>query len=358
MRKTFIIAEAGVNHNGSVELALKMIAAAADAGVDAVKFQTFKTNSLVSGHAAKANYQIVNTGTSESQQQMLARLELSLEDHRKLSDYCQSCGIAFLSTPFDDESLRLLVDNLGLPILKVSSGDATNYPFLVRMAQTHRKIILSTGMMTLGEVENALAALAYGYCSSNDPSDWAEIRRAYYSAQGQAALRDQVTLLHCTTDYPTRPEDVHLAKMQTLANAFGLPTGYSDHTLGVEVPIAAVAMGACTIEKHFTLDRNMEGPDHIASLEPAELSAMVSGIRTVELALGSPLKIPTESEMINASAARKSIVASREIPAGEILSAENITIKRPGTGLPPERWWSVLGTAATRAYAKDELIQC
>lgn len=323
----YIIAEAGVNHNGSIEMAKRLVDAAAEAGVDAVKFQTFKTESIVTTSAKKAEYQQRNTGAIESQYDMLKRLELSPESHRELVAYCRAKGIQFLSTAFDIESIRYL-DSLRLPIMKVPSGEITNLPYLREMNNCRKPVLLSTGMSTLEEVAMALGVL--GDC--------------------------QTCLLHCTTEYPCPFDEVNLRAMVTLGGRFGLPVGYSDHTRGIEVPIAAVALGARIIEKHFTLDRNMEGPDHKASLEPIELRAMVGAIRNIEKALGDGVKKPTRAEIKNKQVARKSIVAGRKISKGEIFTAENLAVKRPGTGVSPMRWDSVIGTIAQRDYAEDDMI--
>ena len=330
----YIVAEAGVNHNGSLEIAKSLIDAAADAGADAVKFQTFKADELVTQTAAKADYQKQSGDASESQHAMLRKLELSEAAHRELINHCRSRGIQFLSTAFDTASAGFL-DSLALPFAKIPSGEITNLPHLRQTARSGSPIILSTGMATLGEVEAAIEVLV---------------------AEGIA--RDTITVLQCHTDYPTKFEDANLRAMQTMAAAFpGVKIGYSDHTLGIEAPIAAVAMGACLIEKHFTLDRCLPGPDHAASLEPAELKAMVRAIRNIELAFGHGRKEPSASESKIKQVARKSIVTSRPIKAGEIYSAENLTAKRPGTGISPMRWDELIGKPAKRAYAADELIE-
>ena len=327
MHKTFIIAEAGVNHNGSFELARKLIDAAADAGADCVKFQTFKADTIVSKSAQKAEYQQKTTDAGESQYQMLKRLELSESDHRELQKYCREKGIMFLSTPFDVDSIDFL-DSLGLECFKIPSGEITNLPYLRKINSKRKPVIMSSGMASLSEIKDALAV-----------------------------LKDcKVSLLHCTTEYPCPYESVNLKAMQTMFEAFHLPVGYSDHTQGIEVPIAAVAMGATIIEKHFTLDRNMEGPDHKASLEPDELKAMVTAIRHIESALGTGEKEPAECEKKNIAIARKSIVAKRAIKKGELLTEENLTVKRPGDGISPMKWDEVVGTTAQKDYAEDEKI--
>ncbi len=335
-KRIFIIAEAGVNHNGSVGVAKKMIDVAAKAGADAVKFQAFKAEKLVTRAAPKARYQIENTGKGESQLEMLKRLELSEADHRELMRHCRKRGIAFMSTPFDAESVDFL-DSLGMGIFKIPSGELTNKGLVERVASKRTPIILSTGMSYLDEVAKAI--------------DW------IYGVWGRARTRIGLTLLHCVANYPARIEDTNLKAMATLKAAFGLPAGLSDHTVGIEIPIAAAALGATVIEKHFTLDRAMEGPDHKASLEPHELTAMVRAVRNIEAALGSGVKRPSASERKNICAVRKSIVAAMAIRRGQRFSERNITTKRPGNGLSPMRWDSVIGETARRDFAKDELIE-
>ena len=327
MKHVFIIAEAGVNHNGSIDLAEKLIDAAAEAGADAVKFQTFKAEKMISIYAEQAEYQKKNTGTQESQLEMIQKLELPFEQHQHLIDRCRQKGILFLSTPFDLASIDFLI-SLGLPLLKIPSGEITNLPYLRKINQSCKPVILSTGMASMAEVSAALKI-----------------------------LKDcRVSLLHCTTEYPCPFADVNLQAMVEMKKFFKLPVGYSDHTTGIEVPAAAVALGAEIIEKHFTLDRHMAGPDHKASLEPDELKAMVSAIRHIEVALGDGIKKPVPSEIKNICIARKSIVAGRFIKKGEIFSAENLTTKRPGNGLSPMKWDEIIGTTAQRDYTKDEQI--
>jgi N,N'-diacetyllegionaminate synthase len=333
MAKTFIIAEAGVNHNGSLELAKKLIDVAVNAGADAVKFQTFKADKLVSKNADKAQYQKQTTSASESQYEMIKKLELDENAHRELISYCLQKKILFLSTPFDHDSIELL-NNFEMPIFKIPSGEITNLPYLRHISHLGKEVVLSTGMADLGEIEDALNILIEGGVSV-----------------------EQITVLHATTEYPCPMVDVNLLAMQTIHAAFGVKVGYSDHTQGIEVPIAAVAMGACVIEKHFTLDRTMEGPDHKASLEPVELKAMVAAIRHIEQALGSGIKRPSKSEVKNIEIARKSIVASREIKIGEVFNQENITIKRPGNGISPMRWDEIIKKTAHRDFVADELIE-
>ncbi|UED75575.1 N-acetylneuraminate synthase [Brevibacillus sp. DP1.3A] len=353
----YIIAEAGVNHNGSLELAVELVNVASAAGADAVKFQTFRAENLVSKSARKADYQRINTGNSESQFEMLKKLELSHQEHQVLVQHCLAKKIQFLSTPFDHVSSEFLIKELDVPVIKISSGDLTNAPLLLHVAQSGKPIILSTGMSTLGEIESALSVLAYGYTSSVAPGSISEFDLAYFTEQGQQMLQKNVTLLHCTTEYPTPFCDVNLKAMDTLKNAFHLRVGLSDHTNGISVAIAAAARGASVIEKHFTLDKEFPGPDHKASLNPTELCALVKSIREVEDALGSVTKIPTSSERKNKEVAQKSLVAARNITAGEIFTVENLTVKRPAGGISPMQYWSWLGKKAVRSYQEDEMIR-
>jgi len=354
--QVYIIAEAGVNHNGSLDLALQMIDVAAEAGVDAIKFQTFKAERLVSMNAQKAEYQTKTTETSESQFEMLKKLEIDEAAHLELIDRCQQRGIQFLSTPFDLESVDLLAVSLDLPILKIPSGEITNAPLLLKAASTDKPVILSSGMCTLADIESALGVLAFGYLHTNNPPSNIAFQEAFRSTEGQQALRKRVTLLHCTTEYPAPFQEVNLYAMDTISVAFGLPVGFSDHTEGIVVPIAAVALGAVVIEKHFTLDRNLPGPDHKASLEPDELRQLVQSIRQVEQALGSKLKLPSPSEIKNMTAARKSIFAAMDIRAGELFTSFNLTVKRPGNGMSPLFFYELLGKKADRDFAFDEEI--
>lgn len=333
MEKVFIIAEAGVNHNGDLNLAKKLVDVAVEAKADAVKFQTFKADLGIVKGAKKAQYQVKNTGNAESQLDMCRKLELDKAAHVELIDYCKKKGIMFLSTPFDLPSIDLL-DSFGLEIFKIPSGEVVNLPYLRKIGKLNKKVIMSSGMANLGDVEAAIDVLV-----------------------ANGTKRENITLLHANTEYPTPFCDANLKAMITLKNAFGLPVGYSDHTPGICVPIAAVAMGAKVIEKHFTLDKNMDGPDHLASLEPQELKDMVEGIRNTELALGSSIKTASQSELKNKPIARKSIVAARDIKKGEIFSEENLGIKRPGTGKNPMFWWDIIvGSVAQRDYAQDEQI--
>ena len=357
MKKTLIIAEVGVNHNGSEELAFKLVDAAVAAGADIVKFQTFKAKNLVTEKAEQAKYQKANTGKVESQMKMLSRLELSHESHHRLLHYCAEKEIGFLSTAFDSESLSFLVNDLRLQTLKIPSGEITNAPFILEHARTGRDLILSTGMSDLADIEAALGVIAFGLTAkANVPPALCEFKKAYSSLEGQDALRRKVTLLHCTSEYPTPFTEVNLLVLDTLAAAFGLTIGYSDHTKGIAIPIAAVARGATVIEKHFTLDRGMEGPDHKASLEPDELASMIAGVRAAELALGSSIKSPTQTELDNRKVARKSLVAVRNISKGEEYTADSLEAKRPGTGLSPFRYWSLLGKKTVQNISAGDLL--
>ncbi|MCK9337535.1 MAG: N-acetylneuraminate synthase [Arcobacteraceae bacterium] len=332
MSKVFIIAEAGVNHNGSLELAKKLVDVAVEAKADAVKFQTFKAVLGVSKFAPKAQYQKETTDVKESQLDMVRKLELTEEMHEELIKYCKEKNIIFLSTPFDLYAVDLL-DSYGLDTFKIPSSELTNLPYLRKISKMNKKIILSTGMANLGEIESAIDILVHG-----------------------GTPKDNITLLHVNSEYPTPMADVNLKAMNTIGNAFGMKFGYSDHTLGIEVPIAAVALGACVIEKHFTLDCGMHGPDHRASLNPQGLKDMVSAIRNIELALGDGIKKASQSEAKNKAIARKSVVAKTAIKAGEIFTEENITVKRPGTGICAMKWDEVIGQKASKDYLEDELI--
>lgn len=352
---TLIIAEAGVNHDGSLETALALVDAAADAGADIVKFQTFNAKALAGNAARKADYQQRTTAADENQLAMLERLELPQAAHHTLIERAGERGIEFLSTPFDDTSLAFLL-SLKLPRIKIGSGDLTNAPLLHAAAAAGARLILSTGMATLGEIEEALGVLAHGYGQSGDPPGIAAFRAAWRDPAARAALAQHVSLLHCTTEYPCPIGDVNLAAMATMRSAFQLPVGYSDHTDGFEVSVAAVALGATVIEKHLTLDREAQGPDHAASLEPDDFKRMVIAIRNVERALGDGVKAPKGSEIRNVPVARKSIVAARALKAGETIGAADITAKRPGIGRPPIDYWSLVGTVAPRAIEPDEPI--
>jgi N,N'-diacetyllegionaminate synthase len=331
--KTFIIAEAGVNHNGSLEIAKELIDVAVDAGADVVKFQTFKAKNIVAKFAQKVEYQKETTSGNETQFDMIKKLELDVNEHKELINYCKEKEITFLSTPFDLESIEFL-NELGLEIFKIPSGEITNLPYLRKVGRLKKNVILSTGMADLGEIEDALDVLIEA-----------------------GTLREDITVLHCNTEYPTPFEDVNLRAMLTIKDAFKVSVGYSDHTLGLEIPIAAAVLGASVIEKHFTLDKDMEGPDHRSSLEPDELKLMVRAIRNIEKALGPGIKKSSPSELKNKCIARKSIVAARCIKAGECFTAENITTKRPGTGISSMEWDRVIGRKAIRDFKEDELIE-
>jgi N-acetylneuraminate synthase len=352
--RTFIIAEAGVNHHGSLDLAMRLVDAAAAAGADAVKFQSFRADDLATRTAAKAAYQEQTSDPSESQHAMLRGLELSPSAHEALVAHARARGIAFLSTPFDDFSLDMLTRRLGVSTIKLSSGDLTNAPLLLATARAAGRVLLSTGMSTLAEVESALGVLAFGFTrpEAEEPGTEA-FRRAFSSEGGQAALRERVTVLHCTSEYPAPIDEVNLRAMDALAAAFGLQVGYSDHTIGTHVCIAAVARGARVIEKHLTLDRTQPGVDQHVSAEPGELAQMVAGIRDVERALGDGIKRPAASEWKNRTAARRSLVTTRAIRAGERFE---VASKRPGTGLSPFEYWRVRARAAERDYEADEIV--
>jgi len=333
MNKTFIIAEAGVNHNGSLEIAIRLVDVAIAAGVDAVKFQTFKAENVIAASAPKADYQKETTGSKESQLEMVRKLELNEAAHIKLYQYCRQKGILFLSAPFDLESIDLL-NLLGLEIFKIPSGEITNLPYLRKLGSLRKRLILSTGMADLDEIKDAMKILTES-----------------------GTILENITVLHCNTEYPTSFDDVNLKAMLAIRKAFpGISIGYSDHTMGIEVPIAAVAMGASVIEKHFTLDRNLPGPDHKASLEPDGLKAMVQAIRNIEKSLGNGIKKPSPSELKNKPIARKSIVAATTIRKGESFTEMNITVKRPGTGISPMRWDEILKMKASKDFYKDDII--
>jgi N-acetylneuraminate synthase len=353
--RTLVIAEAGVNHNGSLDLALQLVDVAADAGADIVKFQTFKADKLATAAAAKATYQVEKTGETGSQLEMLRRLELSPEHHHALIARCRERGIRFMSTAFDSESLAFL-GTLGMPAVKVPSGDITAAPLMLQASRLGLPMIVSSGMSTLGDIEAALGVVAFGLTSTTAPRSSRDFAAAFASADGQVALRERVTLLHCTTQYPAPPEAVNLRAMDTMAAAFGLPVGYSDHTAGIEVSLAAVARGAVVIEKHFTLDQNLPGPDHAASLEPEALKRLVTGIRTIERALGSARKHASPAEQPNVPIARRSLVAARPIRCGEMIVEDMLTAKRPGTGVSPLLLWDHIGRPASRDYGVDDAI--
>ncbi|MBI4191189.1 MAG: N-acetylneuraminate synthase [Betaproteobacteria bacterium] len=355
-KRVYIIAEAGVNHNGSFDMARKLVEVAANAGADAVKFQTFKADQLATRGAPKAEYQTRATDAAESQFEMLKKLELGTESHRVLFEQCSVRGIEFLSTPFDIDSLRFLAGTLGVPRIKLASGEITNAPLLLEAARQGRPLIVSTGMSTPEEIEEALGVIAFGLTTPAAPPSRLAFSQAFASDAGRLALQATVTLLHCTTEYPAPFEEVNLRAMHTLRERFGLPVGLSDHSPGIAVPVAATALGATIIEKHFTLDRGLPGPDHRASLEPAELAAMIKSVREVSLALGDGIKRPMPSESKNIAIARRSIVALRPIRKGELLTSDNVGVRRPGTGISPMYLWDWLGKSAPRDFGAGDPI--
>lgn len=352
----FIIAEAGVNHNGQKDLAFSLIDAAAEAGADAVKFQTFTAEGLVTPKAGMAAYQKRNLGKSGSQLEMLKKLELSREDHFALAEHCKKCGVAFMSSPFDMDSLAFLLDEMKLPIIKVPSGELTNGPYLFALGQSGRKCIISTGMAVMGEITEALDLIAWGYLRRSVPRTISQVRGTSATTEGKATLAENLVLLHCTTEYPAAFDSINLRAMKTLMDNFGLPVGLSDHSEGIAVPIAAAALGATIVEKHLTLDRTLPGPDHKASLSPAELRQMVAGIRAVEQALGQADKVPSAIELENAKIARKSIVAAKIISAGDIIGPKDVDIKRPAGGISPMYYWDIIGQTAQHPYEPGDLI--
>lgn len=357
-RKTLIIAEAGVNHNGDRARAIALVEAAAKAGADVVKFQSFRADKLATAGAAKASYQRATTGKAQSQLDMLRALELSAEDEEQIAAACAAFNITYMSTPFDADSATHLVRRIGVSALKVGSGDLTNAPLLLHLARFRLPIILSTGMGTLAEVEQALGVIAFGClrdaAARPTPAEFADLLldRATWTE-----LHAQVTLLHCTTEYPADPQSINLRAMATLRDAFGLPVGFSDHSRGIHIAAAAVALGATVIEKHLTLDRNLPGPDHRASIEPDEMAAMIASIRDVEAALGDGRKVPAPEEIPNRAVARRSLVALRAVRAGDRFTEDNLGVKRPGNGVPPIEYWGWLGTVARRDFAANEALE-
>jgi N-acetylneuraminate synthase len=354
-RRTLIIAEAGVNHNGDRARALALVEAAVRAGADVVKFQSFRADRLATAEAAKATYQQATTGSAQSQLEMLRALELSSDDEESIAAACSAADITYMSTPFDADSATHLVRRIGVSTLKVGSGDLTNAPLLLHLARFRLPIILSTGMATLAEVEQALGVIAFGYLGDDKPTP-KDFARLLLDRATWTELRGKVTLLHCTTEYPAEPQSINLRAMATLREAFGLPVGFSDHSRGIHVAVAAVALGATVIEKHLTLDRTLPGPDHRASTEPDELVAMISAIRDVEAALGDGRKIPAPEELPNRTVARRSLVATRRIGRGERFTEDNLGVKRPGDGVPPIEYWAYLGKIAQRDYAANEAL--
>lgn len=357
MKNSYIIAEAGVNHNGQIDLAKKLVDVAAEAGADAVKFQTFKAEKLVTKDAEQADYQKKNSAKVEAQFEMLKRLELDDKAHQDVYDHCQEKGIDFLSTPFDEESLNFLVHKFNMPVVKIASGEITNAPFLLDIARTRRDIILSTGMSTLEDIEKALQVLAYGLCVPEGHPSWQELRENFSQEKTQKVLQEKLRVLHCTTEYPAPFDEVNMLAMKKIQETFQVPVGYSDHTQGILAPVVAASLGACVIEKHFTLDRNMEGPDHKASLEPRELKEMVRQVRLVEKMLGAQEKMVTESELKNRSVARKSLILAREVSQGQPLKLSDFTAQRPGDGLSPMDVWDYIGTKAPRDFDKGERFE-
>lgn len=351
----YIIAEAGVNHNGNRDLALRLVDAAAQAGVNAVKFQTFKADKLVSKTLKKAQYQENNTGCSESQYEMLVRLEMPESWHDELQEHANSQGIEFLSTAFDISSLALLT-RLNLPRYKIGSGELVNAPLLWQFSKTNKPLILSTGMAVLSEIEQALAVIAHGLSCDKEPKNWDEIWTSWNAPTARNLVKERVTLLHCTSQYPTPWHEVNLKAMDTLKSAFGLPVGYSDHTLGIMMPVAAVARGAVMIEKHFTLDRTLQGPDHCASIEVEELKTLVTQIRHLEMALGDGMKVPQPSEWDTRKLARQSIVAAKNLSPGHIIQRPDLTTSRTGGGVAPHKLWEMIGQPCIRSYEAGELI--
>ena len=354
---TCIIAEAGVNHNGSLDMAIQLIKKASEAKVDVVKFQTGKPERVISQHAPKAEYQTRTTQKEESQLNMIKKLELSNANHYTLKKICKENNLEFLSSPFDLESVTFLSEELDVSRIKIASGEITNAPLILKAAETKKPIILSTGMCTMADIELALGIIAFGYLKSDQSPSRENFHEAFISEEGQIILKENVTLLHCTTEYPSPYSSINLNAMDTLKVAFGLEVGLSDHSPGIFVPLAAVAKGGVVIEKHFTLDRTLPGPDHKASLEPNELSEMVKGIRAIESTLGTTQKLPDQAELKNRNIARKSLIASVAIKKGEIFTKENLTCKRPGTGVPPIHYWDYLGRKANKNYNPDELIK-
>jgi N-acetylneuraminate synthase len=357
-RRTIIIAEAGVNHNGDCTQALALVDAAAAAGANVVKFQSFRADRLATAEAAKASYQQATTGSGQSQLDMLRALELSEDDEQLIASACAAKNIIYMSTPFDALSATHLVKRIGVSTLKVGSGDLTNAPLLLHLARFRLPIILSTGMATLAEVEQALGVIAFGYLrEAHARPTQADFAGVLLDRRTWSELRSKVTLLHCTTEYPAEPHSINLRAMATLSRAFGLPVGFSDHSRGIHVASAAVALGAVMIEKHLTLDRNLPGPDHRASIEPDELAAMISAIRDVEAALGDGRKVPAPEEIANRAVARRSLVATSAIRSGEHFSEKNLGVKRPGNGISPVEYWAYLGKKADRDYAPNEALR-
>jgi N-acetylneuraminate synthase len=355
-QRTFVIAEAGVNHNGSLDRAVKMVAVASAAGADAIKFQTFRAESLVTPDARKAAYQAKATGGDDVQLEMLKALELDFDAHRTIAAACSSANIEFMSTAFDVESLSFLVRDVGVRRVKIPSGEVTNAQLLLAAGRSGLPLLLSTGMATMQEIEEALGVLAFGLADDDRPPSASAFRRAFGGATSRSALASVVTVLQCTTAYPTPPEDVNLRAMDRLAETFGLPVGFSDHSEGTAVAVAAVARGACVVEKHFTLDRGLPGPDHAASVVPEELYRMIADIRTVEAALGKAEKTASEIELVNRTVVRKGLYAAHDIGKGDVLREQDIAVLRPENGMTPMAMWDLIGRAASRDYRRFDSI--
>ena len=356
MMKTYIIAEAGVNHNGSLKMAKELVKVAKEAGADAVKFQTFRAENLVTKQAKQADYQINNLGEATSQFEMLKKLELTYYEFEELQAFCRAENITFLSTPFDFASVDFLLDQLHMETVKIPSGELTNAPLIHYIATKRRPIILSTGMATIQEIHEALALIAYGLARPKESVVLERVYAFYQTEEAGEIIRKYINILHCTTQYPAPAISINLNAINEMKQIFRLPVGLSDHSEGIHIPIAAVSMGATVIEKHFTLDKTLEGPDHIASLNPVELKAMIQGIRDIEVALGNGIKKPTPTELQNRLAARKSLVAKTVIKVGEVFTKDNLTVKRPGNGIPPSNYWSYIGKKAVKSYNEDELL--
>lgn len=351
-----IIAEVGVNHNGSIDAALELVKAAKDAGADIVKFQLFDADQLVQKHTPVAAYQAANDGRHQTQYEMLKALELSYDEHIQIKRYCDEIGIKYLATAFDGRSLQFLADELKQNIFKIASGEITNGPFIEQHVKTGGHIVLSTGMSTIGEIEAALSLISFFLLNPGGTPTGQNVKRAFREIMPLGILAEKVTLLHCSSEYPASLESVHLHSMKTIGNSFGLPYGYSDHTIGLEVSICAAALGASVIEKHFTLDKSANGPDHAASITPTELKELVTAVRNVEIALGSKVKLPSDAELDNSDLARKSIVAAETISKGDIFNKDNLTTRRPGQGISPMRYWDLLGKKASRDYFSGEML--
>ena len=356
-KKIFVIAEAGVNHNGNLDIALQLVDVASESGADAIKFQTFDTSELVTTSAPKALYQTANLGIDLSQFDMLKNLELSKNSHRVLKQHTEERGLVFMSTAFDIPSLKFLVHDLGISCLKIPSGEVTNGPLLFEYGKTDRELIISTGMASIEEIRWALGVIAHASMKPDESPSNTEFLDSFYSEQGQELLSNRVTLLHCTSEYPAPVEQLNLLAIETLRKTFGLKVGYSDHSEGIFAAVAAAALGSVVIEKHFTLDKDLEGPDHRASLGPEELCQMVNEIRKIESGLGDGIKKPTTSELVTQQAVRKSLYARIPIKAGELFTEHNLTTKRPQSGISPMEYWRILGTVSRISYAKDEQIR-